>query len=138
MATPQKTPKSGSVSRNSDVDHDKGQKGWGGYVDLKIDDPTKLQFASWAVEMESEVWALINDAVDAGLKFGIGWDASNQCYIASLTGSGVKDNPDRFCLTARSGQIWESVSLLAFKHTVMMNCDWSTHFRPRGNGFSWG
>lgn len=138
MPPKSKSPESGSVSRNKDVDGDKLQKNWGGYVDLKIDEETKVQFSAWYEAMADEIWSHVSDTVDTGLKFGVGWDAANDCYISSFTGNGVKGNADRFCLTARSARMDESIALLVFKHVVMMNCDWATHFRPRGNGFSWG
>jgi len=111
---------------------------WGGYVDLKLDDDRRADFANWFQKTGQEAMAHVYDALIEGLVFSSRWDEANQCYLVTFTGCGVSGSTERYVLTARSGEFSEALALLVYKHVVLMAGDWGD-FRPRTGGlFSWG
>ncbi len=116
----------------------KGEVEWGGFVNVKIDAETKLAYQNWADMDPQRFWALREDAVSEGLKYGLTWDGENGCFIASLTGHGVVGSKSRYCMVARSDRWEDATALLCFKHAVMAEFDWGD-FRPSVGKFDkWG
>lgn len=111
---------------------------WGGFLNITLDEATKVDYAQWIASGEVDIWGLLTDAVSDGLKYGLSYDEENQCFVATLTGNGAVGFNTRFCLTARSGRFDDATALVMFKHCVMAQGDWSS-YRPRVRGFdSWG
>jgi|SRR5215211_2245040 len=111
---------------------------WGGFINIRMDDHSKLMFEEWAESNLSEIPRFLEDAMVNGLKYGISWDKTNQCFIASLTGAGVANDPSRYCLTARAGSVAEATALLVFKDVVICQSDWG-NYRPRDSSvLNWG
>lgn len=115
-----------------------GEVGWGGYINIRIDAETKAKYAAWIVSDGSGFWSLLEDTLSEGMKYGLSYDAENNCYIATFTGCGVSNSADRFCLTARSDRFEDATGLLVYKHSVICGGDWG-NYRPR-TGFvdNWG
>jgi len=111
---------------------------WGGYVDLKLDDSRRADFADWFSKTGQEAMGHVLDALIEGLVLGSRWDEANQCYLATFTGCGVSGSTERYVLTARAGDFSEALALLVYKHVILMAGDWGG-FRPKtGSLFNWG
>jgi len=119
------------VSRNSDGSNSKTEILWGGYIDVRIDDTLKEDFNVWWEANSSDVWSWLIDCTIKGLKFGLSWDAENDCFVASLNGQGFVGDARRFSLTARADRPDKAYALLAFKHYVLLDQDWG-NFKPSG------
>lgn len=102
---------------------------WGGFINIKVDDHTKLVFEEWYEHERQRIWEFVQDALADDLKFSVSWDRENQCYLSNLIGAGVVGSNERYCLPARAGRLDESFALLLFKHVVMCEKDWG-QYRP--------
>lgn len=117
---------------------EQGEVEWGGYINIRIDEETKLVYGAWLEGDGASFWALLEDAMAEGLKYGVSWDASNECYIATLTGNGMVGFNVRCCLSSRSSRFEDATALLMFKHVVMCEGNWG-NFRPStGKTMNWG
>lgn len=114
---------------------------WAGFVpcDLLADD--KEQFDAWLLKMSEYVWTELQDALGSGLKFSLSYDATNECYVASLSGRPDPAGEHEFnaVLTARSGTDGDAIALLVYKHESLLEGDWWTALnRPKVNRRTWG
>lgn len=111
-----------------------GEDDWGGFIAVSLSDEDKAAFAVWAEAERDAIWTMFDDLLGSGFKWGVSFDAENDCYIASLTGCGVVGTPLRWCLTARGGAWDAAVQLVLFKHYVLAQGDWG-NYRPRHRNF---
>jgi len=115
-----------------------GDPEWGGFINVRIDAETKEQYKAWLEGEGQSYWKYLEDLLAEGLKFGLSWDAENNCYIATLVGFGCLVDDFRYCLNSRSDISGDATALLVFKHEVLARGDWSS-YKPRSGHFeSWG
>jgi hypothetical protein len=106
---------------------------WGGFIDIRLTEEMKQEFARWLNAEPSAVWEEFVETLGQGLKFSLSWDKENECFVASFVGSSGSLSGWRYALTARS-DIWEkAIHLLVFKHVVLLEKDWG-RFKPRTFG----
>jgi len=105
---------------------------WGGYVDLRLDEDDKQQFAVWSEAEQQSFWLDFVELLGKGFKFGLSYVMEDDCYLASFTAHGerVIGLNDRYCLTARAPTWEQAVMLLVFKHLVMARGNWG-NFKPK-------
>jgi hypothetical protein len=99
---------------------------WAGFVQISVNDAHREEYDLWLSEVGGNVWAELNDALSAGLKFTVSYDGSNMCYIASLTGRPDLNGERTFtaCLSGRGGTFEEAIAVLIYKHTALLHYDW--------------
>lgn len=111
---------------------------WGGFINIRLSDTDKEQFSVWWASNPSEGGRILDDLVGAGVKFGLSYDAPNQCYVATITGALVEGSNERYCVTTRAGSLVEVVALMAWKHAILAKGDYGS-FRPsNGKLMNWG
>lgn len=126
------TPR-GKYSPNPDIESE-----WGGFINVSVDEATKEEYNRWLEGEGAGFWPILEDIMAEGLKFGLSWDASNSCYVSTLTGCGMVGSNTRFCLSARSGRFEDATALLVFKHDVLAQGDWG-NYKPKTRSFmQWG
>lgn len=109
-----------------------GDAPWGGYVNLRINEEERADFDAWATEETADFQRSLDLALVDGLKLGVSYDAENSAYVATFTGSGCHGDKARYLLSARGSSFSESVALLVYKHTVLMDGDWSSYSPATG------
>jgi len=109
---------------------------WGGYVDLRLDEDDKQQFAVWSEAEQQSFWLDFVELLGKGFKFGLSYDQSGDFYLTSFTAFGKEliGLQDRWCLTARAPDWETAVALLLFKHLVLAQENWG-NFRPKTQRF---
>lgn len=111
---------------------------WGGFLNLKLDDADKERFGVWFEASEKTISSLLDDAMIDGLKVSIGYDAENECYIATFTGKLIPAHDTRYAASARAGTYWEALALMCYKHFVLAEGNWFD-FTPHNNRLNrWG
>lgn len=111
---------------------------WGGFINIRMDDHSKHLFEEWLSNDSVDVRVAVQDALAAGLKYGVSYDQANECFIASYTGSGVTGDNARYCLTARAGTFDEATALLVFKDLVICGSDWGNYRPSDSSVLNWG
>lgn len=106
------------------------EKSWGGFVNVPLNEDEKVHFRQWVVENETEIAEEISATQLAGFKFSSTWDADNDCFVATLTGCGIrKVQPTWVCAMSARGDSWfGSLALVIYKHIVICEGDWSNHW----------
>jgi len=127
-----------SVKQGKYAPTEPGEVEWGGYINVRISEDDKIVYGAWLEGDGASFWSLLEDAMAEGLKYGVSWDAANDCYIATLTGNGMVGFNVRCCLSSRSSRFEDATALLVFKHAVICQGNWG-NFRPsKGTAFNWG
>lgn len=111
---------------------------WGGYVDLKLDPERKAEFDDWYLAPTFDRQKLLQGLLVDGLAFSVKFDASSSAFLATFTGAGVEGSNERYCLTARSGDLDEATGLLLYKHQVLLEGWWGGILVKTGKLRSWG
>lgn len=111
---------------------------WGGFINLRVTDEQKDHFAIWFDANRSLIDSSLEDTLSEGMRFGLAYDAENECFIATFTGKGVASIGQRYCLTSRAGTIPESIALLLWKHWILCDGDWGDFNVRTGRMMSWG
>jgi len=110
---------------------------WGGFVNVPLEADEKTHFKVWMTENETEIVEEVASTHLAGFKLSTVWDTENDCYIATLTGKGVKQHhPDRqYALSARGNDWWTAICLVIYKHVVCCDYDWSSYWSENSKRF---
>lgn len=114
---------------------------WAGFVPLDLSQEGKADFLGWFEQDTTMVWRMIEDALAEGLKFSLSYDLANQCFVASLSGRPDVGGVIEFnaILTARSGESWEAIALVVYKHVVLLKGEWWAQLnQPKQNRMSFG
>jgi len=91
------------------------------FVNITLVEEDKTAFELFVKAPPEPITDLIGQAMVNKYKLSIGWDDTNQCYIASMTGKkDAKFNAGR-SMSARSDDWYESMCLLMFKHYKLAN-----------------
>lgn len=114
----------------------KDDPGWGGFIECRMNEQDKLDFAVWSEEHAASMWMEFQDFISRGFKFSLSYDSDGDFFLACFTASGedLIGIDLRCCLTARAPEWEQSLLLLLFKHTVMAGENWGS-FRPAQNRF---
>lgn len=110
---------------------------WGGYINVRVDASERADFDGWQVAEQANISRMLEDAAIEGLKLSVSYDAANSAYVASFTGAGCLADDARYVLSARSGDFWEAVALLLYKHHVLLRGDWGAYM-PSSQRASFG
>lgn len=111
---------------------------WGGFINIKLTDDDKIAFAAFREMQGGGFWRDFDDILGEGMKFGLSYDAENECYICTFIGRLVSTVDERFCVTTRAGT-WEEVVCLAVWKHQMTGTGYYDTFRPRtGKLDNWG
>lgn len=105
---------------------------WGGFVDLRLSEGERGDYDAWLQADAPAIWEEVGVGLVDGLSLSVKYDAQNECFTASLLGKGFGSSPDRHCLVARGATWSEAVSLAWYKHSVLMDGDWSAYLSKTG------
>lgn len=124
--TRQTKPKLGKADKVVTESHNH----WGGFVNVPLNEDEKVHFRQWIVENETEIAEEISAVELAGFKFSHTWDAENDCFIATLTGNGIKKIQPTWtvAMSARGDSWFGALALVVYKHLLMCEGDWSQYW----------
>lgn len=105
---------------------------WGGFLNLRLSDQEVEMFYGWHGEQGANLWVLFEDILGTSLKFSIGWDEENQCFISTFTGRLIPGQETRYATSARAVKWEESLALLIFKHDVLADRNWANYMPKSG------
>jgi len=89
------------------------------FVNVKLTEDQKTQFTAWAQKPPTPITDLIGQSMVNLYRISCGWDDSNQCFIATITGKKeAKFNASR-SMSSRSDDWYEALALCMFKHYVL-------------------
>lgn len=109
--------------------------GWKGFVNVELSDAQKPLVKALMSDMP-RCWVVVWDLVDAGYKLTISNDATHNSYNVSMTCRNLKDRNMGLTLTGRGGTVEGAVASFVFKHSDILEGDWTAtnaHGR-RGGG----
>jgi hypothetical protein len=110
-----------------------GEMEWGGFVNVRLTDEEKDAFNLWLDGDGAKFWSYLVDTISNGFKFGVSWDTTNECFVATYTGQGLVSDDRRYCLTARGGTMEKATALLVFKDLVLLRSDWGLYKPSTGH-----
>lgn len=111
---------------------------WGGFINIRLPEDAKIAFNAWWQDNPHQANEILDDVLGAGAKFGLSYDAENQCYIATLGGRLLLSANERYVVTTRAGTLAEVVALAMWKHAFYAKGDYDS-YRPRSQTMlSWG
>lgn len=90
--------------------------------DLLAKDVEWLEACDCEKEFPAE---MVEELVFEGYKYSIGYDARNQCCIASLTDRGDGSPYKNCCITGRGATPADARYALLYRHVVLAQGDWS-------------
>jgi len=93
---------------------------WFGFVNVALNEGDKSAFHDWDQEHYLEVPQLLEDVIAAGMKYGVAWDAENECFVVTFTGNLVEGSNTRACVTTRAGTWAEANALAVWKHYELL------------------
>lgn len=121
--------KDGAAAGTVDKPAKDAKRVWGGFHTYSLSEDEKNHFRGWVVENADALWAEVDEAVLAGLKFSLAADAKNDCIVASLTGAGRSAYQDTdICLTGRGTDCDTAIAVLVYKFVVALDRDLSSFY----------
>ncbi len=107
------------------------------FVEIPLNEEEKADFKTKYAKDANFTLGLLHETLTNGYKLSTSWDEGNSCVIASLTCKAPLDVNFNFVLTARAGDVWESVALVLYKHHVLADDnDWGAETRTTSR--QWG
>lgn len=97
---------------------------WKGFVDVKLTSEEKDSYVSWDIH-DDDLWLLLVDAISAGHKLSITFNRQNDQFVASFTGQTDTGKNEGYTLSAYAKTWYDSVRVLTFKHSVLLEGEWS-------------
>lgn len=97
---------------------------WGGFINIAMADADKEAARQWIAAFSGEVESYLSDAIWSGFKYSVSADVSNECFIATFTGTPYEGSSLRASLSARGVTHWEATALLVYKHYVLAEGNW--------------
>lgn len=101
------------------------EDGWKGFVNVDLTADQKTAVKALALDA-SAVWAVIFDLVDGGYKLTITYDRANGAYVVSMTAKAAQDVNAGLTLTARGGSVQGACASFVYKHSVVLEGDWTS------------
>lgn len=92
---------------------------WGGFINVSLNDGDKAAFHAWYDENADHVTSMLDDLLAEGMKYSVGYDRENECYITTFTGCLVEGANLRCAVTSRSGTWAECDALAIWKHFIL-------------------
>lgn len=111
---------------------------WGGFINIRLGDGDREEFASWDAENPNVGWQVLEDVMGEGAKVGFAYDRKNQCVILTFTGALVANSNERYCVTSRAGTIREAIQLAGWKHFILAHGDYGAFSPKTGKLNNWG
>jgi hypothetical protein len=111
---------------------------WGGFLNLRLTEIEVTAFKEWYGSQGANLWVLFDDILTTSLKFSVGWDDANQCYIASFTGKLIPGQETRYATSARALTWEEATALLVYKHDVLADRNWANYMPKTGTLMQFG
>lgn len=90
------------------------------FVNIRLTDDQKKEFDGWSKEQGEELASTIAICMANNGKLSVSWDAQNACFIASLTCKDEKSVNMDHCITSRSSDWFEALTLTVFKIDVIL------------------
>lgn len=103
------------------------------FVNARLSSQAEEAFKKWFDDHAADAWELLASVVINGYKFSGSWDATNDCFIFSLTCRDDSSVNANLVLTSRSDSMWEALGLCLFKHLVLWPEGW-----PEQQRQNWG
>lgn len=103
---------------------------WGGFVNIRLDDQQKEEFADWFERNGSDIPLMLDDILGAGMKVAFAYDRENESYVVTFTGALVSNSNERYCATSRAGTFDKCLGVACFKHGILAQGDYG-NFKPR-------
>lgn len=109
------------------------QDGWKGFVNVDLTDAQKAVVKSMRADIQ-KCWTVVFDLVEGEYKLSLSLDAKNNAYVFSMTARRVKDVNHGLTLTSRGGTVEGAVASFVYKHSVVLEGDWTSAARRTGGG----
>lgn len=100
------------------------QSTWKGFVECKLTEQEKENFAEWDVH-DNDLFLLLSEAVIAGHKQSLTWNKQNETFVFSLTGNDGSGKHEGYTLSAFAGDWYIALRVLLYKHCVLLEGDWT-------------
>jgi len=111
---------------------------WGGFVNVKLDEAQHEEFDTWYAANSQHVAGYLDDHLGDGIKFGLSYDAENECFVATYMGALLSGSNERYCSTSRAGTVLEVIALCVWKHEVLAQGDYGNWSPKTGRMNKWG
>lgn len=99
--------------------------GWKGFVQMELNEQQKLAVKVLRDKGMEQVWTGVFALVDELYKLSLSYDTYNDAYICSATCKDPKDKNMGLTLTARGGSLQGAVASFWYKHTTVLEGDWT-------------
>lgn len=107
---------------------------WGGFINIRLDDQQKAEFADWFDRNGQDVPLMLDDILAEGMKVAFAYDRENQSYVVTFTGALVGGSNERYCATSRAGTFDKCLGVACYKHGILARGDYG-NFRPKTGRF---
>ena len=98
---------------------------WKGFVACELNAERKRQFReNWSVR--ESLGEMVAAAVTPGYKLSFSIDTYHDCCQVSWYCTAADDQNAGWCLTARGGDFETAMAVLTFKHSVLLEGDWTS------------
>lgn len=95
------------------------QRIWVGYVNVHLTDKQAKEVKALAANLDA-LWDAMGIATVGGVKFTIGWDPTNECYVGTVLGHDHADN-EGYAMSARSSNPHVALAGVYYKHAVVFS-----------------
>ncbi len=99
---------------------------WKGFVDVKLSDQDKANYAAWDVA-DSDVWDGIATYCEAGVKIALTYNAQNSSFTCSGTGQPASGQNNGYCVNAYAKSPYEAARVWLYKVSVLLPDVWSEY-----------
>ncbi len=111
---------------------------WGGFLNFRLTEDDADEFHLWFQKAQAEAgWILLDEAIRAGIKLSVTYDFQNNTFIATFTGDLLRIK-DRRSMSSRAPYWAQAVLLQVFKHSVLLQGDYSRTVTPSKDWKSFG
>ena len=98
---------------------------WKGFVNCEMNAARKEQFKMWTPKVD-DIETAIQECLSPGYKLSFSLDTYHDAYQVSWFCSAPADPNAGWCLTARASSIGKAFVVLLFKHSVVLEGDWTS------------
>lgn len=107
------------------------------FVDCELTTEGKAAFkqAGWSVD---DTISFIERMGNEGYKIGARYDGTNGAWLSSLVCNDTKSGNFGWCLSARGQSFLHAFAVLAYKHEVLLQGDWTTNNGQGDDDSGWG
>lgn len=98
-------------------------QGWQGFVECRLNADQIERLMEWELNDE-DIWTALIAEVMGGHKFTLSFNSQNETFVAALTASAPSPNAG-YTLSSFAPDHNTAVRALAYKHLVVLECDWS-------------